>query len=34
MQPRIAVLVPCRNEGITVAEVVRAFKGALPQAIV
>ena len=34
MQPRIAVLVPCRNEGITVAEVVCAFKGALPQATV
>ncbi len=29
--PRIAVLVPCRNEAATVAEVVAAFRAALPR---
>ena len=31
---RIAVLVPCRNEAATVAKVVTAFRGALPQCVV
>src|SRR5262249_8013394 len=31
-QPRIAVLVPCYNEEITVAKVVRDFRRALPDA--
>ncbi len=30
--PRIAVLVPCHNEALTVAEVVRGFRAALPEA--
>ena len=33
-RPRIAVLVPCRNEAATVARVVADFRAALPQAIV
>jgi glycosyltransferase involved in cell wall biosynthesis len=33
-RPRIAVLVPCRNEAATVARVVADFSAALPQAIV
>ena len=33
-RPRIAVLVPCRNEAATVAGVVADFRAALPQAIV
>lgn len=33
-RPRIAVLVPCRNEAATVATVVADFHAALPQAIV
>ena len=32
--PRIAVLVPCRNEAIAVADVVRGFRSVLPQATV
>jgi glycosyltransferase involved in cell wall biosynthesis len=32
--PRIAVLVPCRNEAATVAQVVRGFRQALPQCTV
>ncbi len=34
MQPRIAVLVPCRNEAATVAQVVRDFRAALPACVV
>jgi glycosyltransferase involved in cell wall biosynthesis len=34
MQPRIAVLVPCRNEAATVARVVRDFRVALPACVV
>jgi glycosyltransferase involved in cell wall biosynthesis len=30
--PRIAVLIPCRDEAVTIAEVVRAFQSALPAA--
>jgi glycosyltransferase involved in cell wall biosynthesis len=30
--PRIAVLIPCRDEAVTIAEVVRAFQRALPAA--
>ena len=33
-RPRIAVLVPCRNEAATVAKVVADFRAALPRAIV
>ncbi len=33
-QPRIAVLVPCHNEALTVAEVVRGFRAALPEAAI
>jgi glycosyltransferase involved in cell wall biosynthesis len=33
-QPRIAVLVPCRNEAATVAAVVAGFRNALPDAVV
>jgi glycosyltransferase involved in cell wall biosynthesis len=33
-QPRIAVLVPCRNEAATVAAVVAGFRNALPGAVV
>ena len=33
-RPRIAVLVPCRNEAATVARIVADFRAALPQAIV
>jgi glycosyltransferase involved in cell wall biosynthesis len=33
-EPRIAVLVPCYNEAVTVGAVVRAFKAALPTAAV
>ena len=32
--PRIAVLVPCYNEALTIAAVVRGFREALPQAVV
>ncbi|MGG5821419.1 glycosyltransferase family 2 protein [Falsiroseomonas sp. HW251] len=32
--PRIAVLVPCHNEALTVADVVRGFRAALPDAVV
>jgi glycosyltransferase involved in cell wall biosynthesis len=32
--PRIAVLVPCRNEAATVAQVIRGFRDALPQCTV
>jgi glycosyltransferase involved in cell wall biosynthesis len=32
--PRIAVLVPCRNEAATVSKVVSDFRAALPQAVV
>jgi glycosyltransferase involved in cell wall biosynthesis len=32
--PRIAVLIPCRNEAISIAEVVRGFRTALPPATV
>jgi glycosyltransferase involved in cell wall biosynthesis len=32
--PRIAVLVPCRNEALTVASVVHAFRAALPDAAI
>ncbi|MCW8084935.1 glycosyltransferase family 2 protein [Sabulicella glaciei] len=32
--PRIAVLVPCHNEALTVAEVVRGFRAALPGAVI
>jgi glycosyltransferase involved in cell wall biosynthesis len=32
--PRIAVLVPCHNEALTVAEVVRGFGAALPDAVI
>lgn len=32
--PRIAVLVPCHNEALTVAEVVRGFQAALPEATI
>ena len=32
--PRIAVLVPCRNEAATVAQVIHAFRDALPQCTV
>jgi glycosyltransferase involved in cell wall biosynthesis len=32
--PRIAVLVPCHNEALTVAEVVRDFRAALPDATI
>lgn len=32
--PRIAVLVPCHNEALTVAEVVRGFRVALPDAAI
>jgi len=34
MTPRIAVLVPCYNEEAAIAQVVRDFRGALPQATV
>ena len=34
MPPRIAVLVPCRNEAATVAQVVRDFRVALPDCVV
>ena len=30
----VAVLIPCRNEVATVAEVVRAFRSALPGALI
>ncbi|WP_160121520.1 glycosyltransferase family 2 protein [Rhodovarius lipocyclicus] len=30
--PRVAILVPCHNEALTVAEVVHGFRAALPQA--
>ena len=33
-QPRIAVLVPCRNEAATVGTVVADFRAALPQCAV
>ncbi len=33
-EPRVAVLVPCRNEAATVAEVVAAFRAALPRCAV
>ncbi|MDT8265933.1 glycosyltransferase, partial [Roseomonas sp. DSM 102946] len=33
-EPRIAVLVPCRDEEATVGEVVRGFRAALPGATV
>jgi glycosyltransferase involved in cell wall biosynthesis len=33
-QPRIAVLVPCRNEAATIAKVVSDFRAALPQCVV
>jgi glycosyltransferase involved in cell wall biosynthesis len=32
--PRVAVLVPCHNEALTVAEVVRGFRAALPDATI
>ena len=32
--PRIAVLVPCYNEALTVAEVVRGFRASLPEATI
>ncbi len=32
VRPRIAVLIPCHNEGITIAETIRAFKTELPEA--
>ena len=32
--PRIAVLVPCRNEAATVGAVVDGFRSALPQSVV
>ncbi|MBN8482235.1 MAG: glycosyltransferase [Xanthomonadales bacterium] len=33
-RPRIAILVPCYNEGVTIGKVVRDFKAALPAAAV
>lgn len=29
---RLAVLVPCRNEGLTIAQVVKRFQATLPEA--
>ncbi|KFN50857.1 glycosyltransferase family 2 protein [Arenimonas composti] len=34
MSPRVAVLVPCYNEGLTIAKVVRDFREALPDAAI
>lgn len=34
MSPRIAVVIPCFNEGVTIAAVVAGFRAALPQAVI
>ncbi len=34
MSPRVAVLLPCHNEAIAIGDVVRAFKAALPEAVI
>lgn len=34
MNPRIAVMIPCYNESVAIAKVVRDFKAALPDAVV
>jgi hypothetical protein len=34
MPPRIAVVLPCRNEAAAIADVVRGFRSALPEAVV
>ncbi len=34
MSPRIAVVIPCYNEGVTIAAVVAGFRAALPEAVI
>jgi glycosyltransferase involved in cell wall biosynthesis len=34
MKPRVAVLIPCYNEAVTIAKVVRDFRAALPEALI
>jgi len=34
MNPRVAVLIPCYNEAVTIDKVVRAFRSALPEALI